>query len=200
MIELPIQDKKILNELNVFLDLLNKTNLDTGYISGKDSVKGYATDDEYLYKIKDRAEKYQLSKTYSFYQLKHYPEIDKQIIKFGSLFKNTKSGLAILYKPGDYFGWHHNSTSYDLFDILFTYSETGHGEFKYYKDNLIHTIRDKPGWSLKVGCFPAESKKEYLWHSVRSNSYRVSIARVTDNLDVFRDTVRNISGFNLSIL
>jgi len=88
------------------------------------------------------------------------------------------SALALFYPPEGFVGWHtnHNSPSYQ---ILFTWSETGDGYFRYQdpKTKEIVTLHDKPGWNVRVHYFGSESEPDYLfWHCAYTKCDRFSFA------------------------
>jgi hypothetical protein len=91
-----------------------------------------------------------------------------------------RSGL-ILYKRGNYLGWHTNSTN-PVNRIYFVYSDTGESSFMSY-DQQHKRIRDdvdRPGWNIRE--FEAGDGKEdpLFWHAVYSYCNRISIGfRVT---------------------
>lgn len=200
MIELPIVNQDILACLDDIVkevknnhnDLLNYyiTGLDNNY---KQDKKGCS--EEYLKSILTLTKNYQQAKTFKIILLKRNQIVDRKLIHLQKILKDSLSGIGVLYNKGDYLGWHHNSTNDDLHDILFTYNETGEGFFKYYdkKTESIIQINDKPGWSLKAGCFPKD-KNNVMWHCAYSNSMRISVAKVTYDSNKFKEYLKLISG------
>lgn len=88
------------------------------------------------------------------------------------------SALLSYYPPGGFVGWH---TNYDAtaYQVLFTWSETGDGYFKYYdkeKDEIV-TIQDVPGWQCRHYYFGPENEPHNLcWHSAYAGCKRITLA------------------------
>ena len=90
----------------------------------------------------------------------------------------TSSGLSLFYPPTGFVGWHtnHNNPTYQ---ILFSWSETGDGYFRYEdpKTKEIVTLHDKPGWNVRVHYFGSLSEPDdMLWHCAYTNCDRFSFA------------------------
>jgi len=64
------------------------------------------------------------------------------------------SALTALYPPEGFIDWHNNANA-SSFNVIFTWSEKGDGFFKWYdiENDKIITMKDKKGWSCKVGYF-----------------------------------------------
>lgn len=64
------------------------------------------------------------------------------------------SALSQLYPPKGFIDWHNNANA-SSFNVIFTWSETGDGWFKWYdtENKKIITMKDKKGWSCKAGYF-----------------------------------------------
>lgn len=88
------------------------------------------------------------------------------------------SALLSYYPKGGFVGWH---TNYDAsaYQVLFTWSETGDGYFKYYdkeKDEIV-TIQDKPGWQCRHYYFgPENEPHNHCWHSAYAGCKRITLA------------------------
>jgi len=88
------------------------------------------------------------------------------------------SALLSYYPPGGFVGWH---TNYDAnaYQVLFTWSETGDGYFRYYdkqKDEIV-TIQDVPGWQCRHFYFGAEQEEDlHCWHSAYAGCQRITLA------------------------
>ena len=198
LIELPIINEPVLLHLKSIekeVKFFNKE-LNQYYLIGKDnnfSLEGCS--DEYFNHILKLPEKYQQAKSFKMIMLKNYKQIDSKIVELKNYLPETYTGLGVLYNKEDYLGWHHNSTNSNLYDILFTFNETGNGYFKYF-DTLtkkIIKIKDKQGWSFKAGCFPKNLDKA-MWHCAYSNSLRITVARVTFEEKKFKEYIKLISG------
>jgi len=88
------------------------------------------------------------------------------------------SALLSYYPPGGFVGWH---TNYDAnaYQVLFTWSETGDGYFRYYdkqKDEIV-TIQDVPGWQARHYYFGAEQEEDlHCWHAAYAGCQRITLA------------------------
>ena len=88
------------------------------------------------------------------------------------------SALLSYYPPGGFVGWH---TNYDAnaYQILFTWSETGDGYFRYYdkqKDEIV-TIQDVAGWQCRHFYFGAGHEEDlHCWHSAYAGCQRITLA------------------------
>ena len=115
------------------------------------------------------------------------------------------SALALHYPPEGFVGWHTNWNS-PSYQILFTWSETGDGYFRY-KDptsNTIVTLRDSPGWNVRYHYFGRKEEPEHaLWHCAYTKCERFSFAYkyVNDGYgsnqdafvrEIFEDTIHEI--------
>lgn len=88
------------------------------------------------------------------------------------------SALSLFYPPDGFIGWHTNAnaTSHQL---LFTWSETGEGYFRYQdpKTKEIVTLQDKPGWNVRAHYFGGEHEPDFLyWHTAYTKCDRFSFA------------------------
>lgn len=103
-----------------------------------------------------------------------------QLVKydFASEIGAHTSALLSYYPKGGFVGWH---TNYDAsaYQVLFTWSETGDGYFKYYdkeKDEIV-TIQDKPGWQCRHYYFgPENEPHNHCWHSAYAGCKRITLA------------------------
>jgi hypothetical protein len=93
------------------------------------------------------------------------------------------AALTNYYPPGGFVGWH---TNWDAccYQVLFTWSRTGDGYFRYYdkeNDEMI-TIEDKPGWQARHFYFGRKDEIKYhCWHSAYTWSERITLAYKFDN-------------------
>ena len=88
------------------------------------------------------------------------------------------SALLSYYPPGGFVGWHTNFDA-NAYQILFTWSETGDGYFRYYdkqKDEIV-TIQDVPGWQCRHFYFGAGHEEDlHCWHSAYAGCQRITLA------------------------
>lgn len=109
-------------------------------------------------------------------------EVNESIIKTLCLRRNA---LFAIYPPGGYISWHNNANA-PAYNLIFTWSETGDGWFKYWdmKEQRIVKFEDKPGWQCKGGYFGpyAQHRDTLCYHAARTDCLRMTIA-YTFNMD-----------------
>lgn len=209
MTEVVIRNKKILNSLNGFKDeLFSIEGYDHGLywsLSSPDSgTKGkYYCSEEWLHHKLDNAESHSgfpeefFSVQYKPVKEKHYSrpgqdELQKLRLKIRNDFTSdlgaTQAALFSYYPPGGYVGWHTNWNN-NAYQILFTWSESGNGYFKYYdkQKNEIITIQDVPGWQCRHYYFGRYDEPDYhCWHSAYTEGPRITLAYKFENEGVHR--------------
>ena len=92
------------------------------------------------------------------------------------------NALFVMYPPDGFISWHNNQNA-PGYNLIFTYSETGDGCFKYYDANTgkVVTIQDKPGqWTCKGGYFGAfhEPFERKVYHAAHTNSWRMTVSYI----------------------
>lgn len=148
----------------------------------------------------------------SFYGIQpthQFPEIDRDKWEFVKNYRETvqelnrdlmgelmiqKNTLATIYPPKGFIGWHNNANA-PGYNILFTWSETGNGWFKYLdqKTNQIVTIPDVKGWQCKMGYFGSYKETEKLcYHAAYTDCLRITVAYVFGENEHVWEDVRTI--------
>lgn len=94
------------------------------------------------------------------------------------------SALLNYYPPGGFVGWHTNWNA-NCYTVLFTWSKSGNGYFKYYdkaNDEVI-TIQDVPGWQCRAFYFGRMDEPDHhCWHSAYAGEDRITLAyKFTNN-------------------
>jgi hypothetical protein len=88
------------------------------------------------------------------------------------------AALSNYYPPGGFVGWHTNWNA-NCYQILFTWSRTGNGYFKYYdkqKDEIV-TIQDVPGWQCRHFYFGRKDEPDHhCWHAAYAGEDRITLA------------------------
>ena len=99
------------------------------------------------------------------------------------------NALNACYPPGGYISWHNNANA-AAWNLIFTWSETGEGYFKYWdleKKEVVY-MHDKPGWSLKAGYFGHYGEPEKLfYHAAKTKCWRHTISFCFDRSELSRD-------------
>lgn len=147
----------------------------------------FAVSDEYLREMKSRKDNVGYpEETYGVdfrivenYNTHHFQErvmkLDNQLMTFTG---SSNSALKMYYPPGGYIGWHNNANA-PGYNILFTYSETGEGDFRYIHPltGELILLPDKRGWSCKVGYYDVVEGRP-LWHAAWTNCNRLNWAYI----------------------
>tara|TARA_R110002096_G_scaffold69149_1_gene166375 strand:- start:45408 stop:46055 length:648 start_codon:yes stop_codon:yes gene_type:complete len=105
------------------------------------------------------------------------------------------NALAQLYPPGGFIGWHNNANA-SAFNLIFTWSETGDGWFKYIdpSTNEMVTMSDQQGWTLKAGYFGQYGSGKVCYHGARTECTRMTISYVLGhNKDYWLDCIEHIN-------
>jgi hypothetical protein len=106
------------------------------------------------------------------------------------------NALSQLYPPEGYIAWHNNANAAG-YNLIFTWSETGDGWFKYVnKYGKEITLPDKKGWSLKAGYFGDYESGKLCYHAAYTKCLRITQAFVVsdDDKDYWDDCINYISG------
>lgn len=105
------------------------------------------------------------------------------------------NALSQLYPPTGYIGWHNNANA-PGYNLIFTWSETGDGWFKYIdKYGKEVTIPDKKGWSLKAGYFGTYEENKVCYHAAYTDCWRMTHSFVlSTDYDYWKDCIDYITG------
>lgn len=98
--------------------------------------------------------------------------------QFPAILGVHSNALYNYYPPGGFVGWHTNWNA-AAYQILFTWSETGNGYFRYYdlKEKKIVTEQDKPGWQCRWYYFGRLREREHhCWHAAYAGCDRITLA------------------------
>lgn len=192
MSEVVIRNKEFLETLNSFVEEFF-SNGDYAspeywvYSSEEDRSKGeYYCDEEYLRECLSRDKLVGVPDKHWAQPISKMVRVDA---KWKSFMQRVKfdfaaeigahtSALLSYYPPGGFVGWH---TNYDAtaYQVLFTWSKTGNGYFKYYdkaKDEIV-TIQDVPGWQCRHYYFgPENEPHNHCWHAAYAGDERITLA------------------------
>lgn len=143
--------------------------------------------EEYLQEVLDMGESHDgLPRAAFSYPIKpdHYQGDDPEYKKdFASINDQLRvelglhsSALSQLYPPKGFIDWHNNANA-SSYNVIFTWSETGDGWFKWLDDKTINTMPDKKGWSCKVGYFANyEESEPVIYHCAYTNCWRITLS------------------------
>jgi hypothetical protein len=99
------------------------------------------------------------------------------------------SALLSYYPPGGHVGWHTNWNA-NAYQVLFTYSKTGDGYFRYLDKvtDKIVTIQDVKGWQCRHYYFGrVEEENSHCWHSAYAGGERLTLAYKFSNKSLMDD-------------
>lgn len=133
--------------------------------------------------------------------------VSKQVERIGLFLGTPTNALVMAYPDRGYIGWHHNGNA-PGFNILMTYSQDGDGCFKYWdrEKQEIVVMPDEPGWTVKVGYYPSENKKDesdkVYWHCAETKKQRISVAYVLNHRNMWENMIDSITDgeFDKSVL
>jgi hypothetical protein len=91
-----------------------------------------------------------------------------------------RKALSMVYPPGGFIGWHNNANA-GGYNIIFTWSEKGDGQWEHIdpitKEHVV--IPDVEGWQCKYGYYGTyDEHDKIVYHSARTNCLRSTIAFV----------------------
>ncbi len=145
------------------------------------------TSEEYLNRIRNRGRGHEGSPAGGYsYPIKpdHYIGNDPQYkVDFTEVNDKLMVGLGLqasalsqLYPPQGFIDWHNNANA-SSFNVIFTWSETGDGWFKWLDGEKIVTMPDKKGWSCKVGYFASyDEKTPVTYHCAYTDCWRMTLS------------------------
>lgn len=194
MTEVVIRNKTFLNKLNEFVDEFFSFDAyeDTKYrVTSPDEIvaKGeYYCSDEWLYHMLEKWETHEgypeqymsqaLSKMAGKDPEKYNEFYNKWRKDFTLEIGAMHSALLSYYPTGGFVGWHTNWNA-NAYQVLFTWSKSGNGYFRYYdkqKDEIV-TIQDKPGWQCRHFYFGRKDEPDHhCWHAAYAGEPRITLA------------------------
>lgn len=88
------------------------------------------------------------------------------------------NALTALYPPGGFISWHNNANA-SAYNIIFSWSETGDGWFKYVEPETgeVVTVQDKPGWQCKAFYFGRYNElNDIIYHAASTDCWRMTVS------------------------
>ena len=86
--------------------------------------------------------------------------------------------LTAYYPPGGFISWHNNANA-PAYNLIFTWSEDGSGQFEYLDPitKEVVVMSDKKGWQCKAAYFGHYGEPERLmYHAAKSDCWRVTVS------------------------
>jgi|TARA_B100001093_G_C26786273_1_gene996837 hypothetical protein len=104
-----------------------------------------------------------------------------------TLLSTRNNALTQLYPPNGYISWHNNANA-SAYNIIFSWSETGEGCFRYIDGHTGKevVIPDKKGWQCKAGYFGAYGEPWYnrVYHAAETDCWRITVSYMFDRSDM----------------
>ena len=200
---IPINNSEILETLNKFLWFYDEREKEIAkcviFNEGKD--RDYFTGDEHRDSIMSRGSIHdgfpEKGKFYSFKTdnkntggsltrktIQHYTTINEELqVKLCT----KHNALCVLYPPEGYISWHNNANA-SAYVLIFTWSETGDGYFKYIDgytgDEVI--VPDKKGWQCKAGYFGSydEEPEKLVYHTASTDCWRMTVSYIFNRKEI----------------
>jgi len=149
----------------------------------------------------DLMSEYAVSKSYLNKRLERdYPKIE---YSHNLVIGDTEGGLYCLkelsrilnydgfytsgYNPKGFVGWHSDTDIYGYY-VMLSYSTTGDGYFRYYENNMIHTVSDKQGWMIKVMTLGSTSQ-DAVWHCAVTKCARYTFLLRFDSIQKYEQAL-----------
>ena len=151
--------------------------MDTNHEGFPDSVHGYSLKSDRIEFVKG-----------------NNPENANYIAKFSELntelchiLSSKNNALAQLYPPDGHISWHNNANA-SAYNIIFSWSETGDGCFKYVDGHTGNEVvmQDVKGWQCKAGYFGAYQEPWYkrVYHAAETDCWRMTISYIFNRSDM----------------
>ena len=195
MLDIPINNPEILQSLNKFLWFYDERNKEISkcrlWCNSKE--REHYTGDKHRDSIMSRGSIHNgFPENGNYYSFKTDHENSSKALTTKVIENYTKfneelqvklctrgNGLCAMYPPKGFISWHNNANA-SAYNLIFTWSETGDGYFKYidgYTGKEI-TIQDRKGWQCKAGYFGAydEEPEKLLYHSASTDCWRITVA------------------------
>ena len=109
------------------------------------------------------------------------------------------NALCVMYPPGGYISWHNNANA-SAYNLVFTWSETGDGYFKYIdgetKEEIV--MQDVSGWQCKASYFGAydEPAHKLVYHTASTDCWRITVSYIFNreelSLGIQEDVIEEI--------
>ena len=203
MLDIPINNSEILETLDKFLWFYNEregevaqcrlwcNNEDRDHFTGdnhRDSIMsrssihdGYPESGKYYsFKTDNKGSGKSLTRKV----IEHYTTINEELqVKLCT----KHNALCAMYPPKGFISWHNNANA-SAYNLIFTWSETGDGYFKYIDgytgDEIV--IPDKKGWQCKAGYFGAynEEPEKLVYHTASTDSWRITVSYIFNREEI----------------
>jgi hypothetical protein len=215
LIKVPVRNKELLETLNRYPELRHDEDFEKYvrlvYESERSRDQGdYYTGEEYRKEIVNQGTAHEgfpdyiLSYNFKINSMEHQiftdtappvwrNEFTKKLVELNDKMMNflatRNNALTVIYPPGGYISWHNNANAHG-FNLIFTWSETGDGWFKYVDPNTrkVVTVQDQPGWQCKAAYFGSYREPEKLmYHAAKTNCWRCTISYIFNETEIAKE-------------
>lgn len=104
-----------------------------------------------------------------------------------NLLCTKNNALTQMYPPNGFISWHNNANA-SAYNLIFSWSETGDGCFKYIDGHTGQEVvmQDKKGWQCKAGYFGSYQEPWYqrVYHAAETDCWRITVSYMFDRTDM----------------
>lgn len=104
-----------------------------------------------------------------------------------TLLSTRNNALTQMYPPNGFISWHNNANA-SAYNLIFSWSETGDGCFKYVDGHTgkMVTMQDVQGWQCKTGYFGSYREPWYkrVYHAAETDCWRITVSYMLDRTDM----------------
>jgi hypothetical protein len=202
MKNVPIKNQEILEALNNFLWFYNNRGIiERNYVlHGTERQRKEYVSSEYRDKVIAMNENHDgFPETIHSYALKadrivhvnnNSVEVAEAISKYSDynqqlahMLCTKNNALTQMYPPGGFIAWHNNANA-SAYNIIFSWSETGEGCFRYVDGHTGDEVvmQDVKGWQCKAGYFGAYGEPWYnrVYHAAETDCWRLTVSYMFD--------------------
>lgn len=116
--------------------------------------------------------------------IERYSTYNQQLCQ---LLSTRNNALTQMYPPNGFISWHNNANA-SAYNLIFTWSETGDGLFKYIDGHTGKEVvmQDTKGWQCKAGYFGAYGEPWYnrVYHAAETDCWRITVSYIFDRSDM----------------
>lgn len=215
MQDIPVRNTELLNILNKYRDLLTRDKdqfVEDFHRSCKEQKdnRHWLVGDGHLQEILDQGERhegfpdymygYEMSvnrKKHQFFAEDTHPTVRRdrtaEISNINRLITQwlgvRTTALTAYYPPGGFISWHNNANA-SAYNLIFTWSEEGNGQFDYVdpRTKEVVSMPDKVGWQCKAAYFGNYGEKDRLfYHCAKTDCWRLTVSFTFDTSSMSED-------------
>ena len=152
--------------------------MDTKHEGFPDAIRGYNLKADRL-DVVSNSNKAEVAQLYS-----KFNEFNTELC---SILGARNNALTSLYPPDGFISWHNNANA-AAYNIIFSWSETGDGCFRYIDGHTGKEVvmQDVKGWQCKAGYFGSYSEPWYnrVYHAAETDCWRLTVSYMFDRSDM----------------